>query len=466
MQLHAEVVETHISWVLLTPQTVWKIKKPVRTAFLDYGTLAARRRCCEEEVRLNARLAPGLYEGVECITGTPERPILDGAGEPIEWAVRMQRFPDSALVGRRLADGQLTPAEVDGLADFIAGFHDAASSACPAPSFGSAQRRREVALAACEGASRALPAAQRQPLSAWLRDEAERLLPCWAARHEAGRVRECHGDLHLDNLLWLPTGPAAFDAIEFDEALRWTDVIDDIAFPVMDFSARSRADLGWRFLNRWLDRTGDHDALPCLRFAATYRALVRAQVALMRGDAAKARRYGETAWAWTQPGTPRLSLMHGLPGSGKTVVSQQRLERDGAIRLRSDVERKRLYGLGMFDDSLAAGARIYTPEAGQRTYAALLAKARTALQAGWPVILDAAFLRRHERDQARALAQGLKVGFEIVSCEAPLAVLRERVAGRRGDASEADVRALEVLAQAQEPLGEDERAATTVVHTG
>lgn len=454
----ARLVETHISWVLLGAHEAFKLKKPLRTPFLDYSTPEARRHCCEEEVRINARLAPGLYLGVVSVHGTPQDPRIGGAGPVIDWAVRMRCFDDGALFGERLAQQRLAPAEVDAMADLLAGFHETAAVADPTRGLGTAERRRDTALAALQGASAALQPVDQNALQAWLLRESHRLAPCWAARLAAGRIRECHGDLHLDNLLWQGGGPAAFDGIEFDPALRWIDVADDIAFPVMDLAARGRPDLAWRLLNRWLDHTGDHGALGVLRFAAVYRALVRAHVALLRADAPAAARYALAAREWMQSDAPRLTVMHGLPGSGKTHVSQRLLEQQGAIRLRADVERKRLFGIGMLDNSRNAGLDIYTAAAGRRTYARLLSRAAFALRAGYPVILDAAHLHRHQRDAAHALARRLGAAFTIASCEAPMDVLRERVRGRQGDASEADLAVLEVLAGAGQPLGKAELA--------
>ncbi len=456
-RLGARLVETHISWVLLGEREAYKLKKPLRMPFLDYGTPEARRHCCAEEVRINARLAPGLYLGVVSVHGSPQDPRIGGDGPVIDWAVRMRRFDDDALFGERLARQQLAPEEVDTMADLLAGFHEEAAVADPALGLGTGKRRRATALAALQGASAALQPVDQNALQAWLQRESQRLNPCWAARLKAGRIRECHGDLHLDNLIWLNGGPAAFDGIEFDPALRWIDVADDIAFPVMDLAARGRSDLDWRLLNRWLDNTGDHGALGVLRLAAVYRALVRAQVALLRADSAAATGYARAAGEWMQSDAPRLTVMHGLPGSGKTHVSQRLLEQHGAIRLRADVERKRLFGIGMLDNSRDAGVDIYTAGAGRRTYARLLSRAAFTLRAGYPVILDAAHLHRHQRDAAHALAKRLGAGFTIASCEAPMDVLRQRVRERRGDASEADLAVLEMLAGAGQPLGKAEQ---------
>ena len=456
--LGAELVETHISWVLLAGEYAYKIKKPVRLPFVDYAALQARRHFCEEELRLNRRLAPSLYLGVARITGTPQAPVLDGSGPVLDYAVHMRRFPKGALFGEQLEAGTLSSPDVDRLAILLADFHGAQPPAEPASGFASAERRRFAALAALEGALPVARPAGQARLQAWLEAEAARLAPLWTLRQQGGRVRECHGDLHLDNVVSLAGGVAAFDGIEFDPALRWIDVLDDIAFPVMDFTARGRRDFAFRLLNQWLDRTGDHAALPALRFSVVYRALVRAQVAHLRGPGheAAARRCMDTALSWIKPGQPRLFITHGLPGSGKTFESQRVLEQAGAIRLRSDVERKRLFGLGMLEDSRARGLDLYQPEATARTHAHLFSLARLALQAGYPVILDAAFLRRAERTQALALAGEAGVPLCIIDCDAPLQVLRERIQARRGDASEANLAVLDHLRLSAEPLVPEE----------
>lgn len=461
--LHAQLIETHISWVLLAGDHAYKIKKPVKLPFVDYQSLQARRNFCEEELRLNKRLAPSLYLGVTRVTGSHRAPSLDGPGAALEYAVRMSRFPDGALFGERVAAKSLTADEVDGLAGLLADFHEHVPRD-GAGSFATPARRLGVALAALEGSAALATEAETAHLRQWIEAEAAALAPLWTARMANGRVRECHGDLHLDNIVSLEGGVAAFDCIEFDPALRWIDVIDDIAFAVMDFAARGRADFAFRLLNGWLDRTGDHAALPALRFAVVSRALVRAQVERLRGtDANAARRYLELALAWTRRRAPHLFITYGLPGSGKTYESQRVLEREGAIRLRSDVERKRLFGLGMLDDSRAKGLDLYGSDATQRTYEYLFATARLALQAGYAVILDAAFLKRDERLRALALAQERGVPLEIIACEAPMQVLRERLLARRGDASEADVNVLDQLSRAAEPLTELERTLVQVL---
>ncbi|MDO8278401.1 MAG: AAA family ATPase [Burkholderiaceae bacterium] len=455
--LHAELIETHISWVLLAADTAYKIKKPVHLPFVDSSSLQARRHFCEEEVRLNRQLAPGLYLGVTEITGTTASPDIDGAGPVLEYAVRMRRFPARALFSERIVAGTLDNQDVDQLAALLADFHESAPRATAADGFSGADQRRRIALAALEGARSWASEAALSALQNWLTAQANALAPLWASRQADGNVRECHGDLHLANVVRLEDHVAAFDGIEFDPALRWIDVLDDVAFVVMDLAAHQRQDLCFRFLNAWLDRTGDHAGLPALRFAVVYRALVRAQVEHLRSAGSDAaRRYLATALFWTQPGKAWLAIMHGLPGSGKTWVSQRLLQQESAIRLRSDVERKRLHGLGMLEDSRARGLDLYEADTTARTYAQLFGLARTALQAGYPVILDAAFLRRAERDQAHAAARELGVPFSIVHCEAPLPVLRQRLLARRGDASEANLAVLEQLRPGAETLAADE----------
>ena len=458
--LTAEVHETHISWVLLAGDTAYKIKKPLRLPFVDYSSLEARRHFCQEELRLNQRLAPALYLGITRITGTRQAPELDGSGPVLEVAVRMRRFPAGALFDEQLAAGTLQAGDIDRLAAMLARFHQQAPRAAVSSGFAGAERRRATAMAALEGVRSLASPTEQALLKDWLQAESAVLSSFWNTRLADGCVRECHGDLHLANLVRLDGDVVAFDCIEFDPALRWIDVIDDVAFVVMDFAAHHRRDFAFRFMNAWLDRTGDHRALPALRFSVVYRALVRAQVTCLRSSAddPMARRYLQTALAWMSRPEVRLVITHGLSGSGKTVASQRLLERDGAIRLRSDVERKRLFGLEMTEDSRAKGMDLYDAATTARTYEALFQTARGVLGAGYPVILDAAFLRRSERAQAFALARELKVPFSIVKCEAPIPVLRARLLAREGDASEADIAVLEHQRAIAEPLSEDEIA--------
>lgn len=453
--LQARLVETHISWLLLLPQVVYKLKKPVRLPFLDYSTLELRRHFCEEEVRLNQRLAPGLYLGVSRLAGPPEAPAFDGPGATLDYAVRMRRFPDDALFSARADAGRLTGEDVDRLAQRLADFHRAAPPVTtPAPA--SLGQRAQAVLAACAAL---FAPDERAMLAAWAAEQAGRVAPLWQARRAAGRARDGHGDLHLANILALDGAILAFDCIEFDAALRCIDVLEDAAFAQMDLVAHGQPALAWRFLAAWLERMGDYDAVPGLRLCLAYRALVRAAAHQLRAPgSAAARDYAAQALRWSRSAAPRLFITHGLPGSGKTWASQRLLEQFGAIRIRSDVERKRLHGLDALARSGASGLAIYTPQVTQQTYERLLALARVALEAGWPVVLDAAFLRRDERAAAHELARSLGVPFAILACEAPPDVLRERLLRRQDDASEADAAVLERLLAAAEPLDEQERA--------
>ena len=458
--LNAQVIETHISWVLLAGDLAYKLKKPVRLPFVDYGSLEARHHFCAEEVRLNARLAPTVYQGVTRITGTPSAPVIDGTGSVLEYAVRMHRFPSNALFCDQLDAGTLRAEQVDRLADLLADFHIHAPQRKQADDIARSNPRRSSALAALDGVASLASQAESAALRTWLEAESHCLTSLWAVRDTDGHVRECHGDLHLGNVIMLDGNVAAFDCIEFNPLLRWIDILDDVSFLVMDFAAHGRADFAFRFINAWLDRTGDHASLPALRFSVVYRALVRAQVEALRGVTRHkaALRYLKVAQAWAVSGKPRLYITHGLPGSGKTFGSQRLLENEGAIRLRSDIERKRLFGLEMHHSSRSKGLQIYGAHDTQRTYEYLLAMAGIALRAGYPVILDAAFLARSERAQAWNLARSLQLPFCILKCTAPLSVLRSRLLGRANDASEADVAVLERLQQVAEPLAEDENA--------
>ncbi|MEP7297387.1 MAG: AAA family ATPase [Burkholderiales bacterium] len=464
------LAETHLSWVLLTTEHAYKLKKPLRLPFVDFSTLALRRHFCAEELRLNRRLAPTLYLDVVEVREGAGGLTFDGDGALLDVAVKMRRFPDGALWSERVAAGELTPHDVDGLALRLADFHRHCAVAAVASGFGSTALHERVTLRLVQGLDAAAPSLMADggwaALRAWALARPALLAPVFEARCRDGRVRECHGDLHLANLIEVDGDVTAFDGIEFDPALRWIDVLDDVAFVAMDLMAHAHDTLAWRFLDAWFEATGDFDGLPALRFALVSRALVRAQVAVL-SDAQHAARPGAgeylaLAARLSTAHDPRLAITHGLPGSGKSVVSQALSEQAGAVRVRSDVERKRLFGIGALQSSqgrIAGG--IYDSASTQRTYARLLDVARTALGAGWPVIVDAAFMRADERRVFAALAEAQRAPFTIVDCQAPAAVLRDRLARRnaRGDdASEADAAVLETLSAVAEPLGEAERA--------
>jgi predicted kinase len=299
-----------------------------------------------------------------------------------------------------------------------------------------------------------------------MQTQVDALSATWSARQRDGFVREGHGDLHLANLVCLDGDGdegevTAFDAIEFDPALRWIDIVADIAFAVMDLQARGRADLAWRLLDGWLAVTGDHAGLAVLRPYLVYRALVRAMVGGLRpGDAAAD--YVGAAAHWRDGADARLLITEGLPGSGKSRLALALLQACGAVRLRSDVERKRLHGLGALQSTASpVGAGAYDAEATQRTYARLLGAAEVALRAGWRVVVDAAFLRAGQRAAFEQLAAGLRVPFHVLCCDAPDTVLLQRLQQRAdagADASEADARVLAWLRTQRQPLAPHEQA--------
>ena len=481
-----ELVETHASWLLLAGDFAYKIKKAITLPFLDYGTLARREAFCRAELVLNRRLAPELYLDVVPIGGTPGQP-LPGATPAIEWAVRMRRFDEQGRLDRVAARGDLQAHHLSQLAATLCEFQEAAAVAPAGTRFGAPDQVLAAARENFIELRQLLPQAdqpQVEQLARWTEEEFARRAADFAARKTGGRVREGHGDLHLANLVLIDGRVTPFDCIEFNEDFRWNDVASEIAFVWMDLLDHRRPGLAAWLLNAWLELGGDFQALAVLRFYAAYRAVVRAKVAALRAgqedagqrlsDLDSAATYLRLAWQIAAPPAPTLLITCGLSGSGKTTASSARLldPADAAagsmVRLRSDVERKRLFGLAPQDRSGSTlDGGIYTTEATARTYARLHALAGELLAAGWPVIVDAAFLRREERAAFRALAAGLGAGFGILVTEAPVAELRRRLAARSGDASEATAAVLEKQLSWFEALDEGERAcAIGITETG
>jgi aminoglycoside phosphotransferase family enzyme/predicted kinase len=473
-----EHLQTHISHVLLAGDYAYKIKKPLNLGFLDFTSLERRKYYCEEELRLNGRLAPDLYLDCLPIGGEPANPILGGGGAAIEYAVRMRRFPQQALLDRVLAAGRLEPRHLDALARRLAEFHRAIPAADPAAPFGAPEQVRQPMLDDFTCARPLLvDPADREVLAAverWTLAATERLWSRLAERKAGGWIRECHGDLHLGNMVLTDAGQVLiFDCIEFNDDLRWIDVISDLAFLIMDLRFRGAGPFAQRVLNTYLEYSGDFAGMALLSYYQVYRAMVRAKVNAIQASqhsipepdraAARAasRDYLRLALALSRGPTPFLLITHGVSGSGKSRRTGQLLEGfPGAIRIRADVERKRLFGLGPLDDSGSTlGGGLYTPEASARTYQRLYDLADGVLAAGCPVLVDATFMKRAHRQPFRELAGQHGVPFILLDCAADLDTLRARVAARRArgdDAAEADVAVLERQLQFDEPPAADE----------
>ena len=471
-----EVIETHISWVLLTGEFAFKIKKPVDLGFVDFSSLDKRKKYCDTELRLNRRLCPELYLEVVKITGTLEQPRMGGDGDALEYAVQMREFSQGQLLSQLVAHDNLTTSHIDELAREVAEFH-ADIPADRDGAFGVPQDIRGFAAgnfgpileASLEGdADRII-----NDLCEWSLAEAEERNADFHQRKADGFVRECHGDLHLGNMIVDGDDVRIFDCIEFNEHLRWIDVMSEVAFVVMDLDDRGRPDFAWRFVNKYLEATGDYEGIRVLRFYLVYRALVRAKVAALRLHQghlpqedkalfqAECVGYVEQARAYSKRSTPTLIITHGLSGSGKTTGTQKYIEKLGAIRIRSDIERKRLLGLEPLSSTKNQyDGNAYSTKMTLQTYGRLLRLAKVALIAGFSCIIDATFLKRRDRDMFRQQANQLSVPFRIAAFDADSETLRQRLLARLvagDDASEADLQVLGLQIESFEPLSDDER---------
>ncbi|WP_315853623.1 bifunctional aminoglycoside phosphotransferase/ATP-binding protein [Marinobacterium arenosum] len=457
-----QVIETHISWLLLTGEFAYKIKKPVDFGFLDFTTLEQRKHCCEEELRLNQRLAPDIYQQVVAICGSANEPVLDADDEPFEYAVRMRQFnPDERL--DILLRANRFPAEwIDRLAEQIADFHSRIPIVASDSPWGEPDTIWDVVSDNFLHIGNVLDSAddwqQLQRLSNRTAQQFRALTDLIRQRKAGGHVRECHGDLHLGNINLFNGELRLFDCIEFNLQFRWIDTICDLAFLLMDLEANGQFRWASRCLNQYLELGGDYEGVQLLNFYKAYRAMVRAKVAMigMHKDIDEFRHYAALANRYANRPQPVLYLMNGVSGSGKSTLSDQMIEQLGIIRIRSDVERKRLFAeLSREGQQL----ELYGKQMNVHTYNHLLHTSRALLQAGYSVVVDATFIRRRSRLSYAEMAHQLRVPMRILSCSCDPQVLEQRLEERTrqgGDPSDADVAIMQSQLENLQPLGEDE----------
>ncbi|MFA5522249.1 MAG: AAA family ATPase [Castellaniella sp.] len=457
----AQLIFTHISVIVLRGDRAWKLKRALRLPYLDFSTPGQRLQACEQELRLNRRTAPALYLAARRITRDAAGGLtLDGNGPLVDAVVEMRRFPEGSLLSDLARRGALDAPLLETVAARIAEFH--AQAEIHRQTDGAA--RMAAVLALGEQAGAMVPAFGTEPVHAlWA------ALRAGLARHEglldirarAGRVRRCHGDLHLRNLCLLDGMPTLFDCIEFDDALATIDVLYDLAFLLMDlWHLQLRAEAN-RILNRYLDLTDDDDGLAVLPWFMALRATIRAQVMATQWHAGggtdtalhnEAAGYLALAHALLTPDTPRLLAIGGLSGTGKSTVAALLAPHigpaPGARILASDRLRKKMAGVSA---QSRLPAESYTTQASQAVYARLMEKAGAVLAGGWPVLADAVFAQPSQRDALRACAQTAGVPFQGIWLHAPAEQLLARVAARRNDPSDATEAVVRVQLEQHEP---------------
>ena len=467
------VIETHISWILLTGSYAYKIKKPLKLGFLDFSTLEQRRYFCLEELRLNKRLAADLYLAVVPITGTLDDAKIEGTGEVLDYAVKMRQFPTGLTLSDLAANQQLSPIEIDQLSEILATFHLNIAIANLATPYGLSDDINywfkenfapiKILLSDIKQQQ------QLQAVESWGDEEWRNKAAVMMQRKQNGFVRECHGDLHLSNITLINGKVTLFDCLEFNPLLRWIDVISEVAFVVIDLLQMHEKALAFRLLNRYLHRTGDYQGVVLLRYYLVYRALVSAKVALLRQAqqqtdnkplslCLKYQEFIALAERYTQIAPVKLIISHGYSGSGKSTLMAELAENLGAIHLRSDIERKRLFGYSAIQSSASAlNNGLYTAEASQKTYDYLAECAKDILKAGFSVIVDATFLEHKLRQRFKELAAECNCDFIIIDVQASYETLCQRIKLRPADASEATTEVLDYQRQCAQALTTDEQ---------
>lgn len=482
------LLETHISWVLLTGSWAYKIKKPVRFDFLDYSTTELRERHCWRELEINQTWAPRVYHDVVPIfakadaiglrIGTRSE-VARGGERLVDHAVKMVEFPQSALLSARLAAGQVETSAMEVLGRELARLHQRLPEVAYQAGLAKrsavepARQNLDYLLAQLSADSAARTTCEQ--LQTWTRREAETLGELLESRARLGFIRECHGDLHLDNLLQLDGRFVPFDGIEFNDAFRQIEGWNEIAFLAMELSEHGYSAHSRRLVDAYAEASSDYAGLALLRYFLVYRALVRAKVDLIReaqrtggnerspsdgptgGLSQAGQRYLDYALEITRPNTPELWLTHGVSGSGKSTQAAKLVERRGHFRLRSDVQRKLLAGLDPWQPrDVHALSTLYADEMTNRTYDRLKAVAEEVLRAGWGVVVDATFLTRAQRRPLLALADELRLPAAILVCCADEAELTKRLEQRQADPSDATVEVLRRQFDQVEPPTDDE----------
>ena len=477
-----EVIETHISWVVLTGPFAYKIKKPIQLAFVDYSTPKKRLHYCQLELELNLIYAPTIYLDVIPISLIGNEIRFEDDRNIVEYAVKMRQFEQSAILVNQLENLDTKKEKVDDFAKRMAFFHRTTKSSIESNVGSNLGRFGKVGKSTMPyiEVNRGLGSAEQvngevlenvrslveefhgtpfsdavNRLKEWTKQGSIRLHERLDARRRNGCVRRCHGDMHLKNLLYHQGKIVPFDCIEFNEKFQWIDVASDLAFPVMDFAARGKPNLAWRLLNQYLETTGDYDALHLMDYYLIYRALIRAKVGWLNPKnhvKGQERQPWGKYLGWSEKMISRkpiyLAITHGFSASGKSTEAMRLVEKDGAIRIRSDVVRDSVLG--------GASEERYSAESRQAVYDRLLEGARGILESGWSVVVDATFLKRSNREQFLRLAESRKIFFRIVDCEAPIEHLKKRIAARKNDPSEADASVIDFQLANNDPLTQTE----------
>jgi len=478
-----QLIETHISWVILTGPYAYKIKKPMDFGFLDFTTLEKRQHFCQEELRLNRRLAPELYLDLLPLYGDENNPSFTGEGEVLEYVIKMRQFSQDHLLNNLLAQGELTRDHIGEVADQVADFHARTEVAGADSRFG---EPGQVMFPVQQNFDQIRPLLtekadlqQLDQIEAWAQDTFTLLTPTFEERKAQGKVRACHGDLHLGNITLFNDKIRLFDCIEFNDDFYWIDVMREAAFFIMDLEDRGEDYFANQFLNAYLELTGDYAGLKLLNFYKSYYAMVRAKVGLFQlfnesisdedrqAVLTQYRSYTSLAEHYMEIPCRCLMLMHGYSGSGKSTVGNTLMEHLHLVRLRSDVVRKQLFGEQQGNnDDLNVG--IYSKDASDKTFQNLRDTAATILQSGNSALIDATFLNANYRDLFHELSEEQGVPLLIVSCTLDDAITRERLAAREAeqqDVSDATVKVYEAQLQSADALTKKEEQHTLHVNT-
>lgn len=507
------VCETHCSWVLLTGEFAFKVKKPVDLGFLDFSSLEKRLHYCQQEIKLNKRFAPDIYMSVVPIRGTHKSPVIstwdDNDLPVIDYAVKLHQFPKNQLLSDLARESRLKESHIDQVIDLLAVLHRDASTINEATAnthkvntkcdYGCASLIKRRSLENFEQIATYVRGRKEKEILAellsWTKNKNTKLDSFFKCRKIGGHIRDCHGDLHLGNMTIINEHVRIFDCIEFNDDFRWIDVISEVAFLMMDLLVHGYHELSNRLINGYLQKTGDYHGLQVLNYYHVYRSMVRAKVAILRrsqmknNTSAKSEsvlclRYLRLAEIYTRRAPPIFVITYGLSGSGKSVVSFHLSQTIGLIQIRSDIERKRQAHLNVCEPSFHENNShesnshesnsheinfgIYSQNSHNKTYSTMLLHAKHVIDAGYSVILDATFLSKDKRSCAAQLAERMNVPFAILKCNAPEYILEHRILHRleeNQDFSDATVSVLHYQQATREPLSEKELCLTIDVDT-